>query len=232
MRHGESVGNRAGRMAGHGADGLTARGRSQAQQLAQWLRTQWVPTAIYCSPLVRAVETLEQVLTGLGVPTAHWQGVGAVESAGEVSWPSGGLVAVHYRTAIAEFQAGIFTGLTWQEAHQRYPDLCTALETQRDWVPIPGAETPAAGRQRATAFVAELLTHHGDEAAIWVISHQWILEQLVAALLGCDRTWQLPIPNTGLFEFWLDHTRWSQAGMGRWTSDLWQIKRFGTCPHL
>jgi broad specificity phosphatase PhoE len=232
MRHGESVGNRAGRMAGHGADGLTERGRSQSQHLAQWLSTQWSPTAIYCSPLMRAVETLAQVLVGLGVPAASLEGTGAAESTVEVPWPTGGTVAVQYRAAIAEFQAGIFTGLTWPEARQRYPDLCDALETQRDWIPIPKAETPAAGRQRATAFVKELLHRHDDGAGIWVISHQWILEHLVAALLGCDRTWQIPTPNTGLFELWLDHARWSQAGMGRWTSDLWQIKRFGTCPHL
>jgi broad specificity phosphatase PhoE len=76
MRHGESVGNRAGRMAGHGADGLTERGRSQSQHLAQWLSTQWSPTAIYCSPLMRAVETLAQVLVGLGVPAASLEGTG------------------------------------------------------------------------------------------------------------------------------------------------------------
>lgn len=232
MRHGESTGNRAGRMVGHGTDGLTAVGRSQGQRLGQWLATQGTPTAIYCSPLVRAMETLEQVLLGLGIPVEGLADGGKGEPTVAVPWPTGETVMIHYRRAIAEFQAGIFTGLTWAEARQRYPDLCGALETQRDWIPIPEAETPAAGRQRATAFVEAVLHHHDNGARIWVISHQWILEHLVAALLGCDRTWQLPIPNTGLFEFQLDHGRWDQTGMGRWTSDLWQIKRFGTCPHL
>ncbi|MDA0267077.1 MAG: histidine phosphatase family protein, partial [Cyanobacteria bacterium] len=133
---------------------------------------------------------------------------------------------------LAEFQAGIFTGLTWAEARARYPQLCTALVSTPDWIPIPEAETPASGRDRARRFIQHILNQHHQADALWVISHHWILEHLIASLLGCDRTWQLAIPNTGLFEFELDCDRWHQSGMAPWTSDLWQIKRFGDCPHL
>jgi 2,3-bisphosphoglycerate-dependent phosphoglycerate mutase len=136
---------------------------------------------------------------------------------------------------LAEFQAGVLTGLTWAEAEAQYPQLCAALMATPDWVPIPEAETPAQGRDRAQHFIQQLLSHHqGDD--IWVISHHWILQHLIASLLGCDRTWQIPIPNTGLFEFEIDRDRWQQSDLesdlAPWTSDLWQIKRFGDRPHL
>ena len=133
---------------------------------------------------------------------------------------------------LAEFQAGVLTGLTWAEAEARYPKLCAALMATPDCVPIPEAETPSQGRDRAQHFIQKLLNQHQQDDAIWVISHQWILQHLVASLLGCDRTWQISIPNTALFEFEIDRDRWDQLDMARWTSDLWQIKRFGDSPHL
>jgi 2,3-bisphosphoglycerate-dependent phosphoglycerate mutase len=50
--------------------------------------------------------------------------------------------------------------------------------------------------------------------------------------MGCDRTWKMRIPNTAFFEFWIDRDRWSDSGMSRGISDLWQIKQFGDIPHL
>ncbi|MDA0867269.1 MAG: phosphoglycerate mutase family protein, partial [Cyanobacteria bacterium] len=59
IRHGESTGNVAGRMAGQSDDGLSPLGCHQSTQLAQWLYTQgWQPSHIYTSSLRRAVETL------------------------------------------------------------------------------------------------------------------------------------------------------------------------------
>ncbi len=232
IRHGESTGNREGRMVGHGADGLTARGRTQVEQLARWLRNQGSPTHIYTSPLRRAVETLEILVTvGVG-STGLPQGWGTAGASQYLVEDTGQTIVVTATAAIAEFQAGIFTGLTWSEAQAQYPALCTALETNRDWIPIPEAETPQSGRDRAQAFLQDLLTQHQDQDVLWVISHQWILEHLVAQVMGCDRTWQIPMANTALFEFELDLGRWPQTDMARHTSNLWQIRHFGTCPHL
>ena len=237
IRHGESVGNREARMAGHTADPLTATGHHQVSQLAQWLRQQnWCPTAIYSSPLRRAVETVAGLVTPWGWDAANVLAAmidPAISPASlTLTAPSTRHVAVHFSPALMEFQAGIFTGLTWAEAQAHYPTLCHRLETEPDWLPIPHAETPQQGRDRAQQLIHDLLHRHEPDDALWIISHHWILEHLIAALMGCDRTWQLSIPNTALFEFSLDLTRWHQATMTRWTSDLWQVRRFGTCPHL
>lgn len=241
IRHGESVGNQNKRMVGHLDDGLTATGRYQCQQLAQYLHQQsWVPNYIYTSPLRRATESLAHLVEPWAwvVPDKLHQSWLTHQPSTDKS------LQVHLAETMAdslpillseflmEFQAGIFTGLTWLEAKQRYPDLCDALETSVDWVPIPQAETPQEGRDRAQQFIQYLLQTHGADDAIWLISHHWIMEHLIAVLLECDRTWQLTIPNTALFEFWIDRDRWFRTEMMLNISSFWQIKRFGECPHL
>ncbi|MEM0980269.1 MAG: histidine phosphatase family protein [Cyanobacteria bacterium P01_H01_bin.58] len=243
IRHGESTGNQNKRMVGHLEDNLTAIGHRQCQQLAQYLCEQrWLPSHIYTSPLRRAVESLTCLLEPWAwtLPDRFnseeqslnlWQPMGAAEGTlSHITTMRPPQVKVS--DALMEFQTGILTGLTWAEAQHRYPDLCNALETSVDWVPIPQAETPQAGRDRAQQFLQHLLQTQGSDDAIWLISHHWIMEHLIAVLLGCDRTWQLTIPNTALFEFWIDRDRWFEAGTAPNISSFWQIKRFGERPHL
>ncbi|MEM6835306.1 MAG: histidine phosphatase family protein [Cyanobacteria bacterium P01_C01_bin.120] len=242
IRHGESISNRDRRLTGQDDSPLTAQGHQQCHQLAAWLQAySWAPTHIYCSPLRRALETLSDVMQPW-----LWQLVPPLQPDSEFCqsdrvW----LNQLHLRAEglqdapkfqvcsfLQEFNAGILAGLTWAEAQQRYPDLCHQLITSDDWVPIPDAETPQQGQQRAQSFIQSLLRNHQNGDAIWVMSHHWILEHLIACLLGGNRTWQIAMPNTALFEFWLDRDRWEQTGMTRYISDLWQIKQFNSTPHL
>ena len=238
MRHGESTGNREHRMSGHDDTGLTDHGAHQCRQLAHWLHQQnWQPSHIYSSPLRRATESLTWLLLPWRwqldgpLPTAiagqQPLRVTALSPTATRPLPQGWLTA-----DLQEFNAGILTSLTWAEAQHRYPDLCQRLETAAVWVPIPGAETPLEGRGRAQRFIQQLLTQHHNGDAVWVMAHQWILEHLVAALLGCDRTWQITMPNTAVFEFWVDRDRWHHQGIDQTLSDLWQIKRFNGCEHF
>lgn len=241
IRHGESTGNREHRMAGHSDDGLTPAGQQQCQQLAQWLYHQgWRPSHVYTSPLRRATESTAYLLE----PWPDLRSNDLQTFANTAGKPDFSRVArssnrqvkhtskITISATLQEFQAGVLTGLTWAEAKRQYPSLCQTLETAKDWVAIPDAETPQHGQHRAQNFIQQLLTDHRNGDAIWIMSHHWILEHLIAALMGCDRTWQITIPNTALFEFWLDRDRWLQAGMACGISDLWQIKRFGDCHHL
>ncbi len=209
IRHGESTGNRDGRMGGVTADGLTPLGQAQAQALGRWWQaTQRPPSHCYCSPLRRARETL----AGMG-------------QAG--LWPE-----PEYCPDLQEGDLGIFTGLTWGEAQAQYPHLCAALESTSDWIPIPGAEGPGAGRSRAEGFLQSLWPRHGPGDRVVILSHQWLLEHLIGAILASDRTWQLPMGNTALFHFRLDGPGRDRPGVSRYTRDLWQIRYFGGQPHL
>jgi broad specificity phosphatase PhoE len=219
VRHGQSVGNAAGRMEGCQSTGLTALGRCQALRLGQRLAVEgWQPTHIYCSPLRRASETLAMMTAGFEPQLPNMP----------VSLER---VPVFWREDLKEYDNGILKGLTWEEAKGRYPELCSSLEQSLDWLPIPEAETLQQGHHRAQQFVTHLLQQHQTGDRIWVISHHWILQQIVARLMGCDRTWGFALGHTALVELWLDQNRWYQPDPNRWNSELWQLKRFNDNQH-
>lgn len=211
IRHALSFGNEQRRMMGHGNDDLSPTGIAQAQKLAQQLGAEHcIPTAVYSSPLTRAMHTARLLLK-------H----------GNVSD-----VSIEACNALKEFHNGIFQGLTWDEAQQEYPDLCQILEASLDWVPIPEAESLQAGRDRAHRFIQHLIERHDQGGCIWVISHEWIMQHLIAELLGGDRTWGISIPPTSRFEFWLNRDRWFTAGQNRLNTELWNIRKFNDTTHL
>lgn len=239
VRHAQSVGNQQKRMQGNGEFELSVEGKHQAEKLAQRLLTEsWQPSHVYSSPLKRAVQTTEILL-------AHFwaEPLPAVVSDlvdGEVDTPIDVLVPqptshpipIEYADELREFQNGIFEGLTWAEARQRYPDLCHTLEHSADWIQIPGAESLQDARDRAHRFIQNLLNRHSNGERIWIVSHSWILQHLIADLLGCDRSWRIHARNTALFEFWIDRSRWQGSDQNRLNTDLWQIRRFNDYHHL
>ena len=239
VRHGQSVGNIEGRMEGVSSTGLTPLGMQQAIWLGQHLAAiAWQPTHIYCSPLDRATATLRYLLQGFKETCG--ENAPGIEPA--IAAPVGWALPSHPQILddLKEYDAGIFTGLTWLEASAQYPDLCHQLEASLDWQPIPQAETLDQGSARAQGVVGRLLNRHRNGDRVIVISHHWILQQIIACLLGCDsrsdpfrnRTWGLPMANTGCFEFWLDRDRWADPGPNRLNTELWQIKRFNDTRHL
>ena len=214
LRHAQSQGNDAQRMQGQGDYPLSAAGWQQLERLAHHWRIAdgWLPSHVYSSPLQRAVET------GRGLLAAFPEAV----------------VEIRAADGLKEIDNGIFCGLTWAEAEQQFPELCQQLQSSPDWIPIPEGESLTAVRDRAAQFIHQLIQQHQDCDLIWVISHGGLLPHLIAALLGCDRVWGIPIPPTALFEFWLDLSRW-HAGNDRsanLNSSLWQIRRFNDCQHL
>ncbi len=239
IRHAQSVGNQQKRMQGNGEFDLSPEGRQQAEKLAKRLLSEaWRPTCVYSSPLKRAVQTTELLLAPFLVAALPAIVSDLVDE--DLDTPIDALtpfqldqqIPVHYADELREFQNGIFEGLTWAEAQQRHPDLCHTLEQTEDWIQIPGAESLEAARGRAHQFVQRLLNRHNDGEQIWVVSHSWILQHLIAELLGCDRSWRIHARNTALFEFWIDRSRWQRTDQNRFNTDLWQIRRFNDCQHL
>jgi 2,3-bisphosphoglycerate-dependent phosphoglycerate mutase len=226
IRHAQSVGNLEQRMQGHSADELSPEGEQQARHLRQHLLSEgWMPTKIYSSPLQRAAQTTS-ILMEIVSHTVSAQGFIQPDPAMSANIP------VEYAEELQEFQNGVFQGLTWAEAAKQYPELCQALESSPEWIPIPGAESLTAGRDRARRFIHRLLQHHQNEDAIWIVTHHWILQHLLAELLGCDRTWNFAAGYTALFEFWIDLSRWHRGDQNRYNSELWQIRRFNDCSHF
>jgi broad specificity phosphatase PhoE len=213
----------------------------QSRQLGQHLAAaNWHPTHIYCSPLERATQTLTALIkeftasnplnVGALVDTEKYLDTLSIPD--QIALTPNQTVPIELRPELTEYDPGIFTGLTWAEACDRYPDLCQQLEASLDWQPIPKAETLEQGQARAQQFLDHLLSRHGNGDRILVIGHHWMLQHVITCLMGCDRAWGMPMGNTACFEFWLDRDRWYQSGPNRLNTELWQIKRFNDCTHL
>lgn len=191
-------------------DILTPMGICQAERLAQRLASEfWQPSHLYSSNIRRCrgtTDILRSHLPDLPVPQVVAE--------------------------LREIDDGILSGLTWAEAVNQYPDLCQALASSADWLPIPQAESPQAVRDRAHRFIQHVFNQHQSDDRLWVITHAGILQHLIAELMGSDRSWQLPVAHTGLFEFWLDVDRLDRADQNRYNTTLWQIRRFNDDRHL
>lgn len=228
IRHAESTGNVEGRMQGQQAFALTDRGRNQAKSLAQYLLQQpqtW-PTQIYSSPLLRTRQTTEILVQALAEQMREVQ-----QRTDPAALPV--VPTVNYVEELQEFHPGILAGLTWAEAEATYPDLCAQLVNTPTWIPIPGAETLQAGRDRSQRFLLQVFHRHHNADRVWVISHEWILQQLIAGLLQSPLTWQIPIALTGVFEFAIDCDRWiAPLSTDALNSCFWQIRRFNDTSHL
>ncbi|NEP61620.1 MAG: histidine phosphatase family protein [Symploca sp. SIO2G7] len=204
MRHGESLGNVEGRLEGQLSTALSAQGQRQAQQLAAYLQPPPFPTHLYSSPLRRAMETAQVLHKCTGCPLI-------------------------LDPALQELHQGILQGLTWTEARQTYPDVCTRLTTL-DYYPVPGAETLIQAQQRAVRWYHTLWQYHVLGDVVWVVSHGGFIQQLIRVILGCDRTWQISIRHTALFEFWLINQHPIQRNQHN--PECWKIVKFNETFHL
>ena len=216
IRHAQSLGNVAGQMEGQSSTALSKRGQAQAQQLKTYLLTQDWPTHIYSSPLLRALQTIKPLITALHQHKHDFRS--------------------QQTKALQELHQGIFQGLTWAQAQSQYPDVCAKLLSSLTWQPVPDAESLADARARARSWIKYLLDKHRPGDVIWLVSHEGFLQQLISVVMGCDRTWKIPVPHTALFEFWLAsmqyQNQWQQLEGDRFNPEFWQLKRFNDCSHL
>ena len=70
VRHGHVEGIKPERFRGRADLPLTARGRVQAERVAQRIASAWNPQAVYTSPLARCVATSAAIASACGIPYA------------------------------------------------------------------------------------------------------------------------------------------------------------------
>jgi broad specificity phosphatase PhoE len=176
LRHGQSEGNARRIFQGSLDLPLDDSGRAQARAAGRWLAKRGVG-AVLASPLARAAETARIAAAACGL------GEGA------------------YDPAFSELDVGIFTGMSFEEARERYPAMFRAFESE-SWDAMAGAEKSEALYARAMRAWAILRERAlSGEASLACVSHGGFIQWMVRATFGC-RSWMplLHTANCGIFE--------------------------------
>jgi broad specificity phosphatase PhoE len=162
IRHGQSESNREGVIQGRLPSRLTEEGRGQARVAGGWFAGKALDL-ILTSPLARASETADIIGAHSGVTVLAVQ-------------------------ELMEIDTGIFSGLTFFQAEERYPEHWRAFQGQ-SWEAVPGAEGIEELLQRAEQVWSRLaLLAAQGKGRILCVTHGGILQWLIRCTLG-GRTW-------------------------------------------
>lgn len=153
MRHGETEANVAERLLGREDSPFTDAGWRQPIEVARLLNSHPI-ARIYSSPMARTRRTANLVLETLRRP-----------------------IELKTDLALAEIDAGEFTGLTFSEVRSQLSHDAILGQFR-----YPGGESWAEVQRRAVDFVLGLEERHADESVL-VITHAGVIAGLVAAYL-------------------------------------------------
>ncbi|MBI2908072.1 MAG: histidine phosphatase family protein [Chloroflexi bacterium] len=171
VRHGQTKWNFPGeeRFRGSGADlELDETGIRQAQAAGRSIAARWRISAIYASPLKRALATAHIIGKAVGAEPI-------VQS---------GLIDINY---------GEWQGFTLQEVREGKHGPSGPLWFESpDEVQIPGGESLGVVRERAVRALEETMTRHRD-VNIALVSHQAVCRLVLCHALGLDNSafWRL-----------------------------------------
>lgn len=166
VRHGRTEWNRVERFRGRADIGLDSVGVKQAEAAAARI-AEWKVSAIYSSPLRRAMTTAETLARFLGLGVSHLEGI----------------IDVDY---------GEWQGLSPKEAAARDSDLYSRWLKSPDKVKFPGGESLAEVRARASAAVNGLIARYPEETFV-LISHKVVCQIIILSLLDLDNShfWEI-----------------------------------------
>jgi probable phosphoglycerate mutase len=167
VRHGPTAWNRVERFRGRADVPLNDTGLAQAAATGERVAAEWLPAAIYTSPLSRAVKTADAIATHLNLP-----------------------VQVH--PGLADIDYGQWQGLTPDEARERWPEEVEAWYSAPQDARIPGGETLNGLRDRAMSVLKELGDRHEGQTIV-LVGHTVINRIIVLGVLGLgnERLWRL-----------------------------------------
>jgi broad specificity phosphatase PhoE len=152
--------SRANVFCGRGLDpDLTPEGVAMAEAFANaYRRDQW--TAIYSSPLARAMTTATPLAAAVKL-------------------------SVEQREGLAEIDYGVWDGLPTSEVDARWHDEYERWTADPAWNPPTNGETAIALAQRMAHVIEEITGAHLD-GNVLVVSHKASIRVLLCALLGVD----------------------------------------------
>ncbi len=167
---------------------LNARGREQAAALARHLQDV-IFGALYSSPLRRCLETAQPLAEMTAMP------VGVVPGVREV---------IHGADAqrTAEMSASDFA----QEFRKGGAYISAHAMRTGSFDGLPGVEPRAQFRGRVRDALDELATRHAGQRIV-VFAHGGVINVYAAEVLGLERDFFMPVPNTAVSRFRVQASR-------------------------
>jgi len=167
IRHGQTEWNRVERFRGRADVPLNETGLKQAEATGIRVAKMWKPTAIYSSPLSRAVKTAEATARHFGLT-----------------------VQVH--EGLADIDYGDWQGLSPDEVRARWAGILDAWYNAPHLAKIPNGETLSDLRERAMKTVNELAARHAGKT-ILLLGHTVINRIILLGVLGLgnERFWRI-----------------------------------------
>ena len=163
IRHAESEWNASDRWQGHGDPPLSARGRMQAQSLADDLAGESVD-ALYSSDLARAIETATIIGAGWGLQP-------------------------QLNRNLRELDIGEWTGLTRSEIEKRAAELLARFEAEDPDVRPGGGESRREIRIRIRREMAQIAARHPAQT-VAVVTHLGALRALFPGTEPPNSDWR------------------------------------------
>ncbi len=158
---------------------LNARGRRQADALAGHLRDVEF-AALYSSPLRRCLETAQPLVDMTHKPLTLVENVREIMHTADARRPDG-MSAAEY---VWRFEDGGARIGAWAMQHGSFDGL-------------PGAEPRAQFRSRVRDAIDGLAAPHAGHR-IAVFAHGGVINVYVAVVLGLERDFFMPVPNTAI----------------------------------
>ena len=189
VRHGETEWNKVERFRGRADMPLNATGISQAELTASRIERIWKVTAVYTSPLSRAMRTAQAIAGRFALK---------VQS-------HAGLIDVDY---------GRWQGLSPEEARRQWPELLAAWYRAPHTVRIPGGEDLDTLRARCAAAVGDIAALHPGETVV-VVGHTVVNRVILLVALGLsnERFWRLRQDTCALNEIETDGGEYTLVSM-------------------
>lgn len=166
VRHGRTEWNRVERFRGRVDIGLDEVGMKQAEVAAKRIR-EWPISAIYSSPLRRAMDTAEIIAAPLELNVQ----------------PMSGIIDIDY---------GSWQGLSTEQVVARNDSLYSQWIESPQEVKFPDGESFIEVKERVASAIGHLIQRYPKETFV-LVSHKVICQILILNLLGLDSShfWQI-----------------------------------------
>ncbi len=157
VRHGQTEWNRDGRFQGQSPVGLSEKGIRQARETARAL-VSMKPTALYSSPLTRAMMTAGEIAKEVSLDVVPLEG-------------------------IKEVNLGEMEGITGREMRDRYSEFYATWRRDPSQAVFPAGESMRQLEERAWSAIVGLEKAHPDGAVV-AVSHNFAIRTILCRFMG------------------------------------------------